>query len=343
MSEDGFEESAFEVVCRSSLHARFDIADIQRWESGRFRMERMLQGAPRNKGRVDHMLDAAFGEHVAVKRVPNDWMCECQALFARQRARETERPWVDLGCSAFLTTVRFPYACPLRGVYRSKDFTHIVSDLASEGDLFSWSLTRSEGPGLAREAVMWPLARQVMDAVRMLHDLSIVHRDISAENILVTRNTSDGVLQIQLIDFGMATRSRYGQGNGYGKPVYQAPETHSGMVLDGFLLDAFAVGVVLCGMLTQQHPWMSTRPGGCKASSFYSAHGFRALAQRRKCFGKRQTMAQCISEAAMQVLDGLLSVEPAERLILGETAPFDGNRRSVWQEPWVLTAPRRHC
>lgn len=321
------------------LHTFFNQGDVQRWESGRFRMERVLQSAPRNKGRVDHMFDASTGMHVAVKHIPNSWVCESHDVFAARHPRETERPWVDIGCAALLTSLDFPYACPLLGVYQGRKTTHVVMELAQEGDLFDWAVACPEAPGKAREALVQPLARQILDAVRQLHELSIVHRDISAENIVLSR-PDGGALQIQLIDFGMSTKKRYMRGGGgHGKPAYQAPETHWGDAYDGFLSDAFAVGVLLFSILTGENPWVSTEPGRCKAFEFCKTHGFRAFAARRKCFKQTRTVAECLSEPAMQVLDGLLCSDPVRRLTLGESGHGrygDGwARPSVWDQAWV--------
>mmetsp|Transcript_18532 Transcript_18532/g.43679 ORF Transcript_18532/g.43679 Transcript_18532/m.43679 type:complete len:379 (+) Transcript_18532:65-1201(+) len=318
------------------LHKYLGATDLQRWEPGRFRMEDTIQVAPRNKARVDHMFDATTGKDVAVKKVPNDWICECHALFAQQYPNATERPWVALGCAALLTDLAYPYVCPLLGVYRSRRSTYIVTELAPERDLFSWLRRCNESPGPARESLVRPLARQIVDAVRILHDLNIVHRDISVENLLVSPRAKDGALQIQLIDFGMSTRSRYLQGGRQGKACYQAPEIHSGQIYDGFVSDAFAVGTVLFGMLTRAYPWSSTRPGCCKAFQFFERHGFGAFAKRKKCFGQNHTVAQCMSVPLLRLLEGLLSIYPSNRFSLGEGVQFDGpERTSVWQETWL--------
>uniref|UniRef100_A0A7S4Q029 Protein kinase domain-containing protein n=1 Tax=Alexandrium monilatum TaxID=311494 RepID=A0A7S4Q029_9DINO len=331
---DGLSLSSLQkLACGELSPTHFDVSDIQRWEPGRFRFERMVQKAPRNKGQVDHMFDVALGQHVAVKMVPDDWVCESHELFKLKFPCATECPWVDLGISAFLMSIEYPYVCPLHGVYRSpQDTMHIVTDLASEGDLFDWSTHLELSPGLEREASVMPLAKQLMDAVRHLHDLQIVHRDLSMENVLVTRGVGDDTPRIQLIDFAMSSRERYVWGDDYGRPQYQAPEAHSGEMYDGFLSDAFAVGVVICSILTQEYLWASTRPGKCKIFDYYSACGFTALAARRKCFGRRLTLSQCMSEPVIRLLEGLLALSPARRFNLGEDAGFRLGRGSLWQE-----------
>lgn len=96
-----------------------------------------------------------------------------------------------------------------------------------------------------------------LDAAHRLQDdegkpLSIVHRDVSPQNILVGR---DGVGRIT--DFGVAraaeriTSSR--PGTIKGKPCYMAPEQAQATDLDA-RADVFALGIVLWEVLTGQLP-----------------------------------------------------------------------------------------
>jgi eukaryotic-like serine/threonine-protein kinase len=72
---------------------------------------------------------------------------------------------------------------------------------------------------------------------------SIVHRDISPSNIMMTREGA-----VKLIDFGIATRSGTQDSSLTGKPAYMAPE----MILElraDHRSDIFSLGVVLFEML----------------------------------------------------------------------------------------------
>ena len=68
------------------------------------------------------------------------------------------------------------------------------------------------------------LAVQVCGAVRYMHELGLIHRDIKAENVFYTGGPGDAVL---LGDFGFATRvERLDQqlNTFCGSPPYAAPE-----------------------------------------------------------------------------------------------------------------------
>eukprot|EP00416_Gambierdiscus_australes_P019729 CAMPEP_0171072004 /NCGR_PEP_ID=MMETSP0766_2-20121228/10618_1 /TAXON_ID=439317 /ORGANISM="Gambierdiscus australes, Strain CAWD 149" /LENGTH=369 /DNA_ID=CAMNT_0011528563 /DNA_START=35 /DNA_END=1141 /DNA_ORIENTATION=+ len=330
-SQELWESSA----CPDLLQGSFGTTDIQSWEPGRFRLERTVRLAPRNRGRVDWMVDTVDSIAVAVKVMPNEWVCDSEADFRRCHTGEIERPWVDIACNAFLNNVEFPYACPLRGVFLDLDSTYVVSELATCGDLFSWAVSCEQAPGVGREELVLPLARQLFDSIRWLHDLQIVHHDVSVENILVNR-FPDGDLRIQLIDFGMALTSRFtDDATKRGKRANRAPEVYSEKECDGFLCDTFAAGVTIYAVLLGEYPWVSTEPGACKVFDFTRVYGFRALAEKRKLCKGRGPLVKNVSGPLLELLMGLLAIEPSERLTLGENVWVSNlGRKSVWEEPW---------
>lgn len=314
--------------------------DVKPWDSGRFAMVGMLQDAPRNCGRVVCMHDRLHGSRVAVKEMPNEWVLENHEAFTTARPHETERPWVDIACMAYLRREGFPYACDFYGVFRDSHVTRIVTSFAPEGDLFAWSSATADlaACGPAREALVRPLLAQTLDATRWLHDLSIVHGDLSMENILVTTSAGSGVF-VQLIDFGSAVMQRHIPGCvALGKEAYRAPETLGEVSeYDGFLSDAFALGVVMFGSLFMGFPWRSTCDIACPCPAFeyFRAHGFRAFAQRRTVPSGGMVIEH-LTEGAAAVLEGLLAVDASARLTLGE-ATWDEipPRPSVWKGAWL--------
>jgi len=305
------------------LTAAFDAGDVQTWEPTRFKMVGKIQDSARNHGQVVHMIDELTGNEVAVKQIPNSWICRQPEEFDRQHRGEKEQPWVSIGCTALLTHAAYQYVCPLLGVYRDEETTHIVMEFARDGDLFSWcSSSYVSPPGPEREALVQPLARQIIDSVRQLHEISIVHGDISLENILLS-----GPLQIQLIDFGHSSSRRFFSSSISCKPSYQAPEMHFEAGFDGFLSDAFAVGVTLYALLLNEYPWLSTKSGCCKSFDYYCKNGFRAFIKRRRVRGTQ--VEQLLSEPVVELLSGLLDPDPSVRLTLNESAWADSGRKSV--------------
>jgi eukaryotic-like serine/threonine-protein kinase len=107
------------------------------------------------------------------------------------------------------------------------------------------------------------IARQVLEALCAAHRASIVHRDLKPENIMVR---SDGYVKV--LDFGLAKRmsasgvlltgdtvtNLSAPGQILGTVAYMSPEQILGQEIDQ-RSDLFTFGIILCEMLTGEHPW----------------------------------------------------------------------------------------
>lgn len=286
----------------------------------------------RNDGDVQLIRDTEHRQMVAVKRMPNKWICKSHEEFLRAHLGETEFPWQDIGCTQFLNSVDYKYVCKLYGVFRDESNTWVMFTYAPGGDLFDLALA-GRPAGKNREESFAPLVPKLCSAIKTLHELGICHRDISLENVLLNGNGPDA--NICLIDFAMASRDRMFKSIVRGKPSYQAPEMHErGTEYDAFLSDTFAAGVVVYCLFLGDYPWMSTKPAACMHFEYFKKHGFRSYCSKRKVRGSSRKILDCISESLFKLLNGLLSLDPHTRLTLGE-AQHGPRRRSVWEEPWT--------
>lgn len=288
------------------------------------------------------MLDLAENKPVAVKKMPTTWMGTSHSDFVSRNPGETEEPWRDLGCLQLLNEKGCPFACELRGVFRDEAYTYVVCTWATEGDLHSWCTERKKAgplPGPDVERLVQPIAMQLFTAILMLHDMSVVHHDLSLENILVSQPESgEGNLEVKVIDFSMASQCRWTRNRGgIGKGPYLAPELHSGSEnVDGFLSDSFALGVALFVLVVKDYPWQSTKPGYCKGFGYVKRNGLRAYLQKRKLEGTETCLHELLSEPLAELLQGLLEPDPRRRLTLGEQDFSQGRtRRSVWDYAWL--------
>lgn len=319
----------------AALHEAFRPEEVKPWKEGRFEPIEKVQDAIRNHGQVHVMRDVADGRLVAVKKMPNRWVRASHAEFVRRYPCETEQPWQDIGCNHFLSTNGYSYGCQLLGVYKAEKHTAVVTEYASEGDLFTWCGTPTNAPpGSEREKLLRPLAIQIVKGVQQLHEMAIVHRDISLENLVMSKGKSQHT-NVRVIDFGMSSTARYFRSRVSGKPSYQAPEFYTDKAYDAFLTDAFSVGVSLYAAFVKDYPWMSTKPGGCKCFEYFKRNGFRKYIAKRKLRGfGGKAVADVMSEPLVRFFEGLLAIDPAERLTLGESS-WEGARRSALDEPWL--------
>jgi len=310
-------------ICIPTLDERFlahqEAVPVRAWQHEEFEFVRTLQPAPRNRGCVDLMRHVGQGGgFVAVKRMPNSWVKSGPREFLQHYPDSRERPWFDVGIVAYLREKGYGYQCQPMGVYRDAENTYVVNSFASEGDLFGWMHCKLE-LGHSRESALRPILKQVFDAVQWLHALGVAHRDISLENILLMREGEGSQLHVKLIDFGAATLSRNCNGV-CGKPSYIAPESYGSITYDAFAADIFSLGVVVFALSAGCYPWHSTKPGGCQMFRYVATRGLRRYLLARKIGGDgRPSLAEVFSEYLVDLLEGLLVLQPCDRLVLDIT------------------------
>lgn len=101
------------------------------------------------------------------------------------------------------------------------------------------------------------LAQQALRALGFLHRKGFVHRDISPDNLMVTRDV-DGEPLVKLIDLGIVKTLR-GEGKGtatslyLGKPRYSSPEQLTSPDIDA-RADLYSFGVMLYELVTGCYP-----------------------------------------------------------------------------------------
>jgi len=125
--------------------------------------------------------------------------------------------------------------------------------------------------------VVLELARQTLDALEYIHRQHIVHRDVSPDNIMVTRG-HDGRLMVKLIDLGIA-KVMHGEqskltstGTFLGKVRYASPEQFQTETPGGVTArsDLYSLGLVMYELLTGSHPIEGSSP-----ASVIAAHLFK--------------------------------------------------------------------
>merc|ERR1712129_618664 len=274
------------------------------------------------------------GCFVAVKPMPITWTRSGPMEFKQHHPNAVEKPWLDAGIAGYLHSMDYAYLCEPFGIFQDLENTYMVNSYATNGDMYSWCQGGPK-PGHAREAKVRPVVEKIFEAIRCLHDFGVVHGDLSLENIVLTKEESheDGMLRAKIIDFGAASLSRTCYGTCY-KPSYVAPEIYVCPEYDGFLSDTFSLGVVLFSVAACCYPWLSTSPGKCKKFTYVSSCGLRPYLLARKGGHDGRALAESLSEPLVLLLEGLLAINPAERLSLCKQPYFEKTSASVWNSEW---------
>lgn len=100
---------------------------------------------------------------------------------------------------------------------------------------------------------------------------------------------------------------------------------------DGFLADAFSLGVVVYAMALGNYPWQSTKPGRSRVFDWISCHGILPFLQRRE-------MAQCFSEDLIELMAALLQTQPAQRLGLVQSGKCKQDLPTIWNCKWLASS-----
>jgi predicted Ser/Thr protein kinase len=126
-------------------------------------------------------------------------------------------------------------------------------------------LIRRRGPVPAHEGI--PLFKQALLGVAAAHRAGIIHRDLKASNLMITK---DGIVKV--MDFGIAKRQgatgATKASTSIGSPLYMAPEQILGRAVD-CRTDVYALGVTLYQLLCGQPPF---NPRGKTEYSVLNAH-----------------------------------------------------------------------
>jgi len=153
------------------------------------------------------------------------------------------------------------------------------------------------------------LFRQMLRGVAYLHSIGIVHRDLSPENVFLTK---DDVCKIG--DFGQAvsierSKERELSLQRAGKAGYMSPEALAGAPVDAVASDVFSLGVCLFVMLTGSPPWQEATNDD--ASFYYIRRGHLAKIVHLWGFSK------CVPPLAVHLLSGMF-LPQNQRLSLNE-------------------------
>ena len=188
--------------------------------------------------------------------------------------------------------VKHPFIVGMNMAFQSKEKLYFVLDYCAGGELFFHLGKLGRFP----EARARFYAAEIVLAIRYVHSLDIVYRDLKPENVLL-----DDKGHIRLTDFGLSkegiSSSSSGANSFCGTPEYLAPEILNRQG-HGRAVDWWSLGALLYEMLTGLPP-------------FYCQDRERLFEKIRK---SELSYPATVQPAARSLLKGLLTKDPTRRL-----------------------------
>lgn len=211
---------------------------------GAYRLERPLGRG--GMGEVFLAFDERLGRRVAIKRVRHATSPAMRERFRRE-ARAAAR-------------LNHPAVVQIYDVIEDGEGNAIVLEYA-EGR----TLRDTLAGGLPPPALAVQLAREIAEGLAAAHGAGLVHRDLKAENVVVTPGG-----HAKILDFGLAKAlelepanggetSMTDQGTVLGTYHAMSPEQASGAQVDA-RSDLFSLGVLLYEMLSGRSPFLGRTP-----------------------------------------------------------------------------------
>lgn len=213
-----------------------------------YRFEKLLGRG--GMGAVYKAVQASLDRAVAIKVLPGDLIGDEDAQFA-ERFKNEARTMAKMSHPSIVNVFDF-------GETQS-GFLYFVMEFIDGTDVAQMIAAQGRLP----EDYALSITAHVCDALAYAHARGVIHRDIKPANILINMEGA-----VKVADFGLAKQSDSSQSGltktnmAMGTPDFVAPEALiPGIPLDG-RADLYAIGVMLCQMLSGEIPrGMWTMPG----------------------------------------------------------------------------------
>jgi len=151
-----------------------------------------------------------------------------------------------------MKSVHHPHILSLIEIYEDNESVYIVMELVDGNELFDRIVDR----GYYSEKSTIHIIKQILEAIRYLHEHHIAHRDLKPENLLCSGEGSNEIVKIA--DFGLSKIFAGSNGEplqtSCGTPGYVAPEVLTSDSYDE-AVDMWGVGIITYILLAGYPPF----------------------------------------------------------------------------------------
>lgn len=247
---------------------------------------------------------------------------KCAGQLQRDGATgRLQGPWKEWQAARQLRSIArsHPNVVQVFDTFVQRSHVFVVMEHCARGDLLADLMATQPESRLSQQhalRILLHLAR----GLQFLHETcNIAHRDVSLENVFVTR---DGAYKLG--DFGLSTRADSRASGCVGKTQYVAPEVVTEPSYDPVTADVWSLGILLFMLLTGA-PLLEFASPASPEFETVEAIGCRGVLKSWK-------MDSQFSAATMDLLSKMLEFDPLKRL---------HNMAEVLNHPALLAASRR--
>ena len=151
-----------------------------------------------------------------------------------------------------LSSHKCPFIIAFKTAFMHENCIHIVTELATQGDLAALVKRRAAEPKPIAESEVWSYFLQLAIGVSYLHAINVIHRDLKPANVFL-----DGEGRIKLGDVGVVKLMRcymmWGQTQ-VGTPLYMSPEIIRRERYDK-RVDVWSVGCIVHELMSLTPPF----------------------------------------------------------------------------------------
>jgi len=240
----------------------------------------------------------SFGKAYLARDLASDELCVMKQI--RMSAMDAKARDTAVREAIALRKVIHPNVVRFRQVFMRSGWLCLVMEFADGGDLCTAVKERAKQGAAFEEGSVLECFAQVADAVRHVHALRMIHRDIKSRNIFLCRSG-----KALLGDFGLVrvleSTCALAQTR-VGTPYYLSPEIVRKQPYS-YLTDVWSLGVLLYEMTALTRPFQGT---------------LQTLPEII-CKGEYAPIAANYSDGLRDLIAGMLAVDPKRRIDLAES------------------------